>query len=78
MGMVTNLWLVIVDFDDGLVPNLPEFTPWCLHLAAWILNKNGHPKPEDILKNIFFNENVWILLKFEKKFIPWGWWLIYD
>ena len=64
MGMVTNLWLVIVDFADGLLPNLSEFTSWCLHLAVWILNKNGWPKAGGNFACISFNKNVCIFKKY--------------
>ena len=32
--------------------------------------QNGRHFPDDIFKRIFFNENVWISLKFSLKFIP--------
>ena len=34
--------------------------------------QNGRHFPDDILKCIFLNENVWILIKISLKFIPKG------
>ena len=36
------------------------------------LRQNGHHFPDDIFKCIFFNENVWILIKILLKFVPMG------
>ena len=34
--------------------------------------QNGHHFADDILKRIFFNENVWISIKISLKFVPTG------
>ena len=34
--------------------------------------QNGHQFPDNIFKYIFFNENIWILIKISQKFIPRG------
>ena len=36
------------------------------------LRQNGHQLPDDILKCIFLNENVWISIKISLKFVPKG------
>ena len=36
------------------------------------LRQNGRHFPDDIFKWIFFNENVWILIKISLKFVPKG------
>ena len=36
------------------------------------LRQTGHCFPHDIFKYIFFNENVWILIKISLKFVPKG------
>ena len=43
--------------------------------------QNGRYFPDDILKWIFFNENIWILINISLKFVPMGpiiiLWIIY-
>ena len=39
---------------------------------TWRPRQNGRHFPDDIFKCIFFNENVWILLKISLKFVPKG------
>ena len=34
------------------------------------LRQNGHHFADDIMRYIFFNENVWILIKISMKFVP--------
>ena len=41
-------------------------------LSILRLRQNGRHFPEDILRCIFLNENVWIAIKFSKKFVPKG------
>ena len=40
-----------------------------LHIEA---EKNGRHFPDDISKCIFFNKNVWIVIKISLKFVPRG------
>ena len=52
-----------------------------IHLKPILINlilntlrprRNEQHFADDIFKHIFFNENVWILIKISPKFVPWG------
>ena len=52
------------------------FSRNCVNCMAWIntlrLRLNEQHFADDIFKRIFFNENVWILIKISLKFVPKG------
>ena len=43
-----------------------------LQLSTLRPRQDGHYFADDVLKCIFFNENVWISLKIPLMFVPWG------
>ena len=43
-----------------------------LNINTLRLRQSGHHFPDDTFKCIFFNENVWILIKMSLKFVPKG------
>ena len=53
----------IIVADDVCWPKFPYYIE---------AKKNGLHFPEDILNCIFFNENVWILIRISLKFVPRG------
>ena len=48
------------------------FHPLYLVVNTLRLRQNGRHFPYDIFKNIFLNENVWILIKISLTFVPKG------
>ena len=49
----------------------PSQVLWC-HMVSLGQGQNGCHFPDDILKEIFFNQNVWISIKILLKFAPNG------
>ena len=45
---------------------------WISLVNTWRPRQNGRHFPDDIFKCIFFNENVWIVIKISLKFVPKG------
>ena len=65
--------------DNGLAlnqwwPSLPKL--WCITEPQFVNTlrprQNGLHFPDDILKRIFLNENVWISINISLKFVPMG------
>ena len=62
-----------IDMNVTLISKL-TFPACCRYLPEWLLRprQNGRHFPDDILKWIFLNENVWIPIKISLKFVPSG------
>ena len=65
-----RLVIIVIIIGVVLVDWIPLFWLFLtMYINTFRPRKNGHQFPNDILKWIFLNENVWILIKISLKFV---------
>ena len=69
MHQKTCHWLLTV---TGSLSSTRNDLDWMYHLNTLRPRRNEQHFADDICKRIFFNENVWILIKISLKFVPKG------